>query len=303
MKYLLTLFTFFLLISCGSNNADKTPNEGTGPVANDKTVLQPDQLNITLLLDLSDRIDTQKYPEKPEHFQRDIANIKYFTELFVKDMEKRGTFMAKGKLKVIFSPKPQDPNVNLFAEKLNVDLSAMDNKQKKDIHDNLTNTFTDNVTKIYNSTLSQSKWIGSDIWRFFKNDVKDYCIESKPNYRNILVILTDGYIYHQDSKDQNENRYAYLLPENIGKYKLRKNPNWEQEMERQNFGLITKRTDLENLEVLVLEISPSPSYKNDEDIIKAVLAKWFKEMKVKRYGLFNSDLPEYTKKRITDFIK
>ncbi len=303
MKYLLILFAVFFFIGCGSSSSDFAPNEEIAKVAGDKTTVKPDQLNITLLLDLSDRIDTKKYPEKPEHFQRDIANIKYFTELFVRDMEKKGTFMAKGKLKVIFSPKPQDPNVNLFAEKLNVDLSTMDNKQKKDIHDNLTNIFTDNVTKIYNATLSQSKWIGSDIWRFFKNDVKDYCIENNPNYRNILVILTDGYIYHEDSKDRNGNRYAYLLPENIAKYNLRKNPNWEQELEKQNFGLITKRTDLENLEVLVLEISPSPNYKNDEDIIKAVLAKWFKEMKVKRFGLFNSDLPEYTKQRINDFIK
>jgi hypothetical protein len=303
MKYLLNILTVFLFISCGSNSVDHSQNEGTSPGTNEKPLPPPDQLNITLLLDLSDRIDAKKYPEKPEHFQRDIANIKYFSELFVKDMEKRGTFMAKGKLKVIFSPKPQDPNVNLFAEKLSVDLSSMDNKQKKDIHDNLTNIFTDNVTKIYNSTLSQSKWIGSDIWRFFKNDVKDYCIESKPNYRNILVLLTDGYIYHQDSKDQNGNRFAYLLPENISKYKLRKNSNWEHEMGKFDFGLITKRNDLVNLEVLVLEISPSPGCKNDEDIIKAVLSKWFKEMKVKRYGIFNSDLPEYTKQRINDFMK
>lgn len=290
-----------LLFSCGSGNNDKSRNEVEQTSNN--VVVQPDQLNITLLLDLSDRIDPKKYPEKPEHFERDIAIVKYFSELFVKDMEMRGTFMAKGKLKVIFSPKPQDPNVNLLAEKLSVDLSNMGSKQKKDVHDNLTNNFTESVTKIYNGTLSQSKWIGSDIWRFFKNDVKDYCVETKPNYRNILVILTDGYIYHRDSKDQNGNRYAYLLPENISKFNLRKNQNWEQELDKQDFGLIAKRSDLNNLEVLVLEISPSPSYKDDEDIIKVVLGKWFKEMKVKRYGMYNSDLPQYTKQHIDQFIK
>lgn len=115
--------------------------------------------------------------------------------------------------------------------------------------------------------------------------------------------MTDGYIYHRDSKDQNGNRYAYLLEENILKFKLRKNPNWEQELDKQDFGLITKRNDLESLEVLVLEISPSPNFKNDEDIIKAVLAKWFKEMKVKRSGMYNSDLPQYTKQHIDEFIK
>lgn len=300
MRFYALLFSTLFLFSCGSESNEKTTNE-EGQSSN--TVEQTDQLNITLLLDLSDRIDTKKYPEKPEHFERDIAIVKYFSELFVKDMEKRGTFMAKGKMKVVFSPKPQDPNVNLLAEKLSVDLSVMDSKQKKEVHDNLINNFTESITKIYNGTLSERKWIGSDIWRFFKNDVKDYCVESKPNYRNILVILTDGYIYHQDSKDKIGNRYAYLLPNIISNYNLRKNQNWEQELEKQDFGLISKRKDLENLEILVLEISPSPNYKNDEDIIKSILAKWFKEMNVKRFGIYNSDLPEYTKQRINDFIK
>ena len=295
-----TLLIFAILFTFGCGTKSDKPQGGS--VQTDKKV-QQEQLNISILLDLSDRIDTKKYPEKPEHFERDIANIKYITELFVKDMEKRGTFMAKGKIKVVFSPKPEDPNVNIFAEKLNVDLSTMDNKQKKEVHDNITSTFTTNLTNIYKSTISEQKWIGSDIWRFFKNDVKDYCVENKPNYRNILIILTDGYIYHLDSKDQIKNRFAYLLPENISKYKLRDNPNWEQDLAKQDFGLISKRNDLDCLEILVLEISPSPTHKNDEDIIKSVLNKWFKEMKIKRVAIFNSDLPEYTKTRINDFIK
>jgi hypothetical protein len=299
MRFHALLFSILFLFSCGSEKDKSLNEEGQSS----KSVEHTDHLNITLLLDLSDRIDTTKYPEKPEHFERDIAIVKYFSEIFVMDMEKRGTFMAKGKLKVIFSPKPQDPNVNLLAEKLSVDLSVMDNKQKKEVHDNLINNFTESITRIYNGTLSENKWIGSDIWRFFKNDVKDYCVEFNPNYRNILVVLTDGYIYHQDSKDQNGNRYAYLLPNVISKYNLRRNPNWEQELEKQDFGLISKRNDLENLEVLVLELSPSPNYKNDEDIIKSILAKWFIEMRVKRFGIYNSDLPEYTKQRINDFIR
>jgi hypothetical protein len=93
------------------------------------------------------------------------------------------------------------------------------------------------------------------------------------------------------------------LPELITKYQLRNNPNWEQRIDKLDFGLITKRNDLNNLEILVLEITPSPVYKDDEDIIKDVLSKWFKEMQVKRFALYNSDLPEYTKQRISDFMK
>ncbi|HUW04668.1 MAG TPA: hypothetical protein VMW01_00265 [Williamwhitmania sp.] len=300
MKKIALFIPLLILIGCSgseNNNSNSTSNKSNSAAA------QVKQLNISILLDLSDRIDINKYPEKPEHFARDIANVKYITELFAKDMEKRGAFMSKGKLRVIFSPRPLDPNVNILAEKLNIDLSKMDNKQKKVVHDTISTTFIDNLTKIYNSAISAHKWIGSDIWRFFKNDVKDYCIDNDSTYRNILIILTDGYIYHADSKDQAGNRFAYLLPELITKYQLRNNPNWEQTINKLDFGLITKRNDLNNLEILVLEITPSPVYKDDEDIIKDVLSKWFKEMQVKRFALYNSDLPEYTKQRISDFMK
>jgi hypothetical protein len=285
------------LLGCGgSNSKNNTQGENRGTTNSEKP-----QLNISILLDLSDRIDPITSPEVPEHYERDIANIKHITALFVKDMASRGTFMSKGKLKVIFSPRPQDANVNIFAENLNVDLSKMQNKQKKEVYDNLTTIFPDNLLKIYESTISAKRWIGSDIWRFFKNDVKDYCVSDQSNYRNILIIFTDGYIYHADSKDKSKNRYSYILPSNINQF--RNNPNWESDIKKNDFGLIAKRSDLENLEVLVLEVSPSPTNKNDEDIIKTILSKWFDEMKVKRYAIFNSDLPEYTKQRIEDFIK
>jgi hypothetical protein len=160
------------------------------------------------------------------------------------------------------------------------------------------------LKKIYDLTVSEKKWIGSDIWRFFKNDVADYCITSSPDmsYRNILVILTDGYIYHNDSKDRIQNRYAYITPSVLEAHHLRNNPNWEKTIDSADFGLIAKRNDLNNLEILVLEVNPSANHKNDEDIIKKVLSKWFDEMKVKRYRIYNTELPVNTIERIDRFF-
>lgn len=290
MKRLIFVPVLLLLVSCGGKGT-------AGSTGKEEKAVRP-QLNITMLLDLSDRIDPVTSPEIPAHHERDIANIGHITDLFVKDMASRGTFMSRSRMKVIFSPRPGDANVNILAEKLNVDLSKMDNRQKKEVYDSVTDTFADNLKKIYELAISEKKWIGSDVWRFFKNDVKDYCIQ--PDCRNILIIFTDGYIYHADSKDRERNRYAYLLQQNIGRY--RGAADWEQRMERDDFGLIARRTDLEDIEILVLEVSPSPKHRNDEDMIKKVLSKWFEEMNVKRYAIFNSDLPEYTGQRIDDFI-
>jgi len=42
--------------------------------------------------------------------------------------------------------------------------------------------------------------------------------------------------------------------------------------------------------------------KEDEDIIKAYLSKWFEEMGIKKHEIYNTDLPKETKPRIERFI-
>lgn len=300
MKYI--LFLVIILWSCGPNDtpAASEPTTSMAVIAAPKTNTQ---INLTILLDLSDRIDPTKNPEVPEHFQRDSALISYLTNYFLSEMKSKGTYLAKGKMRLIFHPNPPDPAINLAVEKLNVDLSKMDAKDKKTIYENLKLTVTENISNIYKASIKQAKWPGSDIWRFFKNDVKEVAIEKDSSYRNILVIFTDGYIYHDDSKDKNENRYAYILPELFDKYQLRNNNGWAEKMDKLDFGLISKRSDLDQLEVLLLEISPSRKYKNDEDIIHKIMDKWLSEMRVKRWKILNSDIPERTKQKIDNFIR
>ncbi|MGO2103750.1 MAG: hypothetical protein ACTH3E_11980 [Psychroflexus halocasei] len=302
MKKIIYLFAITLLLgSCGDekHNDSKTENKNI----KESSIKKKDkQLNITILLDLSDRIEPTKYPNKPEHFERDIEIVNYFTEVFKKDMEKKGAFMANGKMKVIFSPRPKDEEINQIASELSVDLSKTKNtKEKKRVFDNVSSNFRKNLERIYSKTIETKIYPGSDIWRFFKNDVSDYAISENKEYRNILVILTDGYLYHKDSKDKNGNRSMSLLPKNVKANGLRSN-KWKEKFEEGNYGYISTRDDLENLDVLVLEISPSSQDKDDEDVIKAYLKKWFNEMNVNKFELYNSDLPEYTKTRIDKFI-
>jgi len=131
-----------------------------------------------------------------------------------------------------------------------------------------------------------NNWPGSDIWGFFQSDVKR-SIEQDTNYRNILIILTDGYLYHAKTKDYKDptkpNQYAYLLSKdklnNVGKYC--NEPNWENKIKQDDFGLITKRKDLQNLEILVLGIRKTGGLYTEE-ILTHVIGKWFDEMGVKK---------------------
>ena len=300
------VFYIIITLSFYSCVSDDNSNQSSQDENINEKAQENKQLNITILLDLSDRIEPTKYPSQPEHFERDIEIVNYFTEFFKQDMEERGVFKSKGKLKVVFSPRPKDSEINEIASKLKVDLSqAKNSKEKKMVFETISLDFKDNLSNIYSKTIDTKKYIGSDTWRFFKNDVSDYCIEDNGNYRNILVLITDGYIYHDDTRQIIDKRSQHLTPEYIKSERINLIGDFnivKERIKKYNYGYMVPRTGLDNLEILVLEISPTPNRKNDEDVIKEYLKKWFEEMNVKDFALYNSDLPEYTKTRINKFM-
>jgi hypothetical protein len=301
MKMTKTILFCILIISLFSCKNDTKSNE----TQNEQKQEIEKQLNITILLDLSDRIKPEKYPSNPEHSERDIEIVNYFTEYFKQDMEQRGVFKSNGKIKVVFSPRPDDREINSIASKLKIDLEGKNPKEKKNAFTSISEDFKENLTKIYSKTIDTDKYPGSDTWRFFKNDVKDYCVNESGNYRNILVIITDGYIYHVNSKKINKNRSQYLSPELIQKNREHLIGEFnivKKRIKKYDFGYIAKRKDLEDLEILVLEINPTSKRIDDEDVIKEYLSKWFTEMNVKYFDLYKTDLPEYTKSKIEKFI-
>ena len=82
--------------------------------------------------------------------------------------------------------------------------------------------------------------------------------------------------------------------------------NWEELIDRDDFGIITKCKDLENLEILVLGINAERSApKIDEEILPYLWRKWFDEMGVKEdnYKIFTSVPPTELKADIESFLK
>lgn len=290
---ILIIIIAFSLVAYGGGGEVK---QNINSVKADKP--QEKQLNISILLDLSDRISPKFNPDAQKN---DIENIKTITEFFKSNMSNLGAYKAKGKIRIFFSPTPSDDNINSIVNRLIIDCSKMGNKGKKEAYDAITELYSKNLENIYQETIATSAWEGSDIWRFFKDDVKDFCIEKDTAYRNTLIILTDGYLYHKQSVFNNKNRFTYLLGNrNLKQYRIQ---NWEQLIEQNDFGIKTERDDLSNLEVLVLEVkAENPNYKIDEDILRYLWEKWFKEMNIAHYEVYPSTLPTNTKTRIENFL-
>ncbi|SIS80031.1 hypothetical protein SAMN05421766_1043 [Zobellia uliginosa] len=255
-------------------------------------------LNISVLLDLSDRINPKKYPSPAmEFYLRDVGYLKSIAENFEAHIMNKRMIKIDDKIQVFIDPEPSDKTLNKKLGALKISFNR-NNVTKEDIL--MTCKKYDSIsTLIYEAAINDDHYVGSDTWRFFKNKVNDYCIED--NHRNILVVLTDGYIYHKDTKIKEGNRTTYLTPQDVKRFGFNK-PGWKDKFEQQDFGFIVPNKDLSNLEVLVLGINPDDKNPYEEDIIRAYWSKWLNEMNVKNFEIKQADLPSNMEKVIQGFI-
>jgi len=294
--FIISLFLF--LFSC--KNDDE--NEKTKKAENSNTELHKnsknENYNISILIDLSDRISTTKYSNPTmEYYQRDLGYIKSISEAFTTHIKNKRIRQMNDNIQVFFNPNPLNSEINDINKRLKIKVDK--NNATKEFLNTINNTYISETSKIYNLALKDNNYIGSDIWNFFENNINNYCIEK--NHRNILVILTDGYIYYEDNKFKEDNFSTYLTPELIRSYSLN-NKNWKETMESNKIGYLKANDDLSNLEILVLGVNPSTKNPYEGKVIKEIWSNWFKEMNVKRFEIKETALPSNMDKVIKDFI-
>ncbi len=269
------------LVFFSACDGGKNTNRGS----NEEDVAIKDQskkaLNISVYLDLSDRLERQMIPSQKD---RDIEIVNYMTEIVKKHAVAQKILPSKDRIKVFFYPTPNDSKIALLSKDLEMDLNKVQPAEKKQVLLSFQDKFTTSLAKIYDATLQGKNWIGSDIWGFFKKQVDTYCI--KENARNIIVILTDGYLFYSPNKLKDGNNYSYILPQTLS------NPN---------SGLVVARQGLENLEVLMLEVNPlDPKH---QDQMERILQNWFSSMGVKKMYVGETDQPSNTQLIIDKFMK
>ncbi|WP_343616554.1 hypothetical protein [Flavobacterium sp.] len=287
----LLFFLLILVFSC----KEETKNEEKETAI--KSAVS-ENYNISILVDLSDRISTKKNPNPTmEFYQRDLGYIKSVSEAFSQHLKTKRMRQIDDKMQLFFNPEPENPEINYIANQLRITVNK-DNASKK-LLNSISDTYAAKTTTIYESAIKDDNYVGSDIWNFFDSKVTDQCIEK--GYRNILVILTDGYIFYEGSQIKNSSLSNYLTPQLIKQNGLNTN-DWKKKIEKENFGFIKSDHDLSNLEVLVLGINPSKNNPFEEKVIKAYWTKWLSEMNVKHFEIKNADLPSNMDKIIKDFI-
>lgn len=275
--------------SCGGSGSKKA--ESTGEVAGNGVSQSDKPLNISIYLDLSDRLKRDLTPSQKD---RDLAIVGHIVDYFRAQTVGPKILQSKNNIKVFFYPAPNSSDIATLAEDLCIDITKFNGVEKRVVLDgdanqgkpSLKERFKKNLSAIYDKTLEANQWPGCDIWDFFSNkNVDTQCI--REGFRNILVILTDGYLFDEKHKVQDGNAFSFVTPATL------KNPNT---------SLIVKRTGLENLEVRILEVNPTDI--NHRDQLKNVLENWLKGMGVKEENITVSqtDLPSNTQTIIDSFL-
>ncbi len=302
MKIIFRVLLLFIMVthlqSCKQDSKVDVEEEKLISIPTTKTTSSNYNLNISILLDLSDRINPEKYPSPAmEFYQRDIGYVESVAQSFKWHLLTKKVIRIDDKIQVFIDPEPSDQNLNMKIGGLKTHFTK--SSVIKDSILKVPEKYVNISRLIYESAIEDNHYIGSNIWGFLKSKVDDYCIDE--GYRNILIILTDGYIFHKDAKMESGNRTSYLIPELVRSNSLN-NSDWQERMSQRDFGFIAVNKDLSNLEILVLGINPAIGNPYEEDVIKTYWSKWFDEMKVKSYEIKQADLPTHMDKIIRDFI-
>lgn len=309
LKKIVTLsFIFFIgfFSGCGSGDDVKSNiSEGISQKTINGNSRNIKQLNLNILIDLSNRIDPKINPKQPSQKDRDIQIIKTLCSAFKNNVDAFNAFKAQAKIRVFFDPEPNDPQVASIAQNLNAVCQAGNSaetaKRNKLIYKNIDSNFSDALNKIYDLAVVKKEYPGSNIFRFMKDDVKR-CIENPATFKNVLVIITDGYMYSKNEMYHEGNRYSYIEKDFAHFKKFRNRALLTSDFDKQNYGLIKVNNNLNNLEVLVLEVSPPQTSPVDYDIINKYWSKWLTEMKVEKFEVVKTDQPVYIQSRISDFL-
>ena len=239
-------------------------------------------LNISIYLDLSDRIINGKGEEQ---MLRDTAIISYIIDCYVNDVVRRKIVPCNDKFQIFFYPTAGINNPSQLSQDLTLHLkdytTAPGEKKKKLV--SMKKDMLSRIVPIYEQTIQNKQWLGSDIWGFFQKRVKTLCIEE--GYRNVLIVLTDGYIYHKASQQQNGTEYTYLLSSNIN---------------QPNVKLMSCNSGLQDLDVLFLEINPTQFAHYTK--IQNIIGTWLQGMGVSNYQIEETDVTANIKPVIRKFL-
>lgn len=262
-KLLLTIILFLNLhpvLLPSQKNLEAVINSETTPV------------NIIVLLDLSDRIDSQKHPHQAA---RDLLVLEDIVAAFDQMQRKQFYLRSQDVLNIAIARQSKTSFNSLdFHDGLTIDMQGKTSKPAFDVK---RSTLDNSLKKLYQQATSDPS-SGADIWSWFRDELPDLM---KENAHNKVIILTDGYItFHKEVSRQRAKGSCMLEPDLLT---LRNSTNVAATMAEKSIGLLAHPVQLQSLSAMLLEVTPEKPeiHSNELEILSAYWKNWFQKMGVK----------------------
>jgi hypothetical protein len=159
-----------------------------------KSKIHNRQQNYIVISDLSDRII--KDSQQP---QNDTAIIDHIYNRFLKSVKSHVYIKSHDRFVVVPIQEGKYINHSKFIENMSVDMKNILPKDRKRKENDRTIRINDALKKLYSNkgaiySNKPDEYYGADIWKFFKDDLKDYLVNDS-DFVNNIIILTDGYLF------------------------------------------------------------------------------------------------------------
>ena len=241
-----------------------------------------ERLNITVVVDLSNRIDPDRHPGQ---VARDKAALESVLAAFREEVKRKLFIASHDRLSVGLAPQKGNPAAFGYLDSLSIDMGETPLDERRRSFDASASTFRRYLDTLYADAADLKRYWGADLWRYFAGLQVDTVTASGAPIRNVMVVLSDGYLIAEDNMYREGCRTNYLNDSILEQF--REKPNWERKFKRQDCGFIPAQRDLGNLEVLIIGLRPR-SYFNEAAILRTYWAKWMQEMGVQRIAIHPS---------------
>lgn len=275
----------------------------------------PTSLNVILVPDLSKRI--VDVGNNPNQIQNDTLLLNEIWDSFRKLT--RTKMNSKDRLIVDVTDNDQaGGQFRTLADNLIFDLSTHKDKSNRLYFDMVGNRFSRNIHNLY--LLAKQKPIGADYWFYFNRGLSKKLQKSTlfDDYRNVVIIITDGYLEAQNNAKTGVSLYTgSFLQRSQACNQLKRGVPILAAVQNSIFNIRDCQEHFPELEILVLEVNErsrrtklepvDPGTACDYDILKSLWMNWFKMLEIKNanenFFIQRNDAIELTKKEIKEFLE
>lgn len=272
-------------------------------------------LNLIIVPDLSGRINDTI--NNPSQIINDKILLKYIWENFSKEAIMKRNSKDHFIIDVTGSNQVEG-QFRTLADSLICDLSMAHGEANRKFLAGWKEKYSKNINKLYSMAIEKPQ--GADYWDYFNNDLNKNLKKSTllDSYRNVIVIITDGYLEAQNKAETGVAMYTGGYEQRTQVFnKLKNGLSMEDALKGSISPIMDCQSHFKNLEVLLLEANPRHSKSKQEPIdkgtpqdgriLRTLWTDWFKRLEIKNASettVFNTrfDANEKTLRVIDDFF-